>query len=724
MTRFSKILITGVSLVVVAAGAFVANYHSSLNWRLRLMAQKFGGVLPEMTWSEFAEFTFGRDRYGLGRFVAEGRSLEGTLTNPYVTEVDQAHGMEIFKDRCSMCHGTDASGGHGPSLLRPSYDHGDSEFGIYKILRDGIPGTAMAPTNLSAKERWQVVGYLRMLRTAAVRSAGGLGPIPSINVTSAQLVAAASHENSWLTYSGSYRGWRYTPLAEIDTSTVSRLRPIWMRQFPGESMINEATPLVVDGMMFVSESPSDAVALDVRTGEVLWRYERNLPAELPVCCGKVNRGLAVLGGSVYLGTLDGHLLSLDARNGQVQWDRKVASSDRGYTITGAPLAYGNSIIVGVGGGEYATRGYLAAYEATTGHQQWRFYTIPEPGQPGSETWENDAWRTGGGATWVTGSYDPEAKLLYWGVGNPAPDYQAEVRPGDNLYTDSVIALHADTGKLAWHFQFTPRDDHDWDSAQTPILTELTVNGARRKVICWANRNGFYYVLDRLTGEFLAGTPFVRQNWATGLDAKGRPILSQTGRVSNGGTLTFPGVRGATNWEPSAFHPVLGLVYVPANEQGSIVTRSPAHNVLRGAMGFYVGSGAANPEPPVPVVRALDAVTGKKRWEYFAPVEHGSGTLTGLLTTGGGLVFGASGGRAFALDANDGHELWQLPLGGPTHAPPISFELEGHQVLAFWAGRTMFLFGTEPPQKQSAPTWPETRETRNSPQPPQMRAGGG
>lgn len=712
MTRASKFVLTFAAVIIATAGVFVGVYRDSFNWRVRLLARKVGGVVPEVRWSELVEFTVGRDRFQLGRSVEEGRSLDAALKNPYSTPVDRTRGGEVFRNRCAVCHGTDGSGGHGPSLLRASYDHGDSEFAIYKVLRDGIPATAMAATNLTARERWQVVGFLRAMRTAAARSGGMIGAARVINVSNADLLAAGTGDHTnWLTYSGNYKGWRYTPLSDLNPVTVAHLRPLWMRQFPTDSLMNESTPLVVNGVLFVSESPSNVVALDVRTGDVLWRYERNLPADLPICCGKVNRGLAALGGSVFIGTLDGHLIALDARNGQVQWDAQVASPKRGYTITAAPLVYGDTIVIGIAGGEFATRGYLSAYDVRTGRHKWRFNTIPEPGEPGSETWENDAWKTGGGATWVTGSYDPEANLLYWGVGNPAPDYQADVRPGDNLYTDSVIALDADTGKLVWHFQFTPHDDHDWDSAQTPILAELDISGVRRRVMCWPNRNGFYYVLDRLTGEFLAGTPFVRQNWAHGLDKNGRPLLTDR-HVSKNGALTFPGVRGATNWEPSAYDPVFRRVFVPANEQGSIFTRSPAHDVKRGTGGLYVGSGAANPDPAVPVVRAVDAVNGRKRWEYFAPLEDGGGVLTGLLATGGGLVFGASGGTAFALDSDSGRELWRLSLGGPTRAPPISFELDGRQVVAFWAGRTLLLFGTAPAPRNTEVFTPETRETRN------------
>jgi alcohol dehydrogenase (cytochrome c) len=272
----------------------------------------------------------------------------------------------------------------------------------------------------------------------------------------------------------------------------------------------------------------------------------------------VNRGLAVLGSTLFWETLDGYLLALDANTGNVLWQTQVASPSDGYTLTGAPLVVNRLVVAGVAGGEFGIRGFLAAYDADTGKQVWKFLTIPGPGEPGHETWENDAWRTGGGPTWNTGSYDPSLDLLYWGVGNPAPDFSGNVRPGDNLFTNSVIALHASTGKLAWYFQFTPHDEHDWDSAQTPILAELSINGTKRQVICWANRNGFYYVLDRVTGEFLTGVPFIEQNWAEGLDSAGRPRLVSSQSISNTGQLIKPGVLGGTNWQNAAYDEKKGL----------------------------------------------------------------------------------------------------------------------------------------------------------------------
>jgi alcohol dehydrogenase (cytochrome c) len=398
--------------------------------------------------------------------------------------------------------------------------------------------------------------------------------------------------------------------------------------------------------------------------------------------------VAVHRDTVFLGTLDGYLVALRANTGEVLWEIPVADPHQGYTITGAPLAGDQAVFIGTAGGEFGIRGFLDAYDPTTGSRIWRFNTIPGPGEVGHESWKNDAWNTGGGPTWITGSYDSSANLVYWGVGNPAPDFAGDVRPGDNLFTNSVVALHADSGRLAWYFQFTPHDEHDWDSAQTPILADIAVDGRPRKVICWANRNGFYYVLDRVTGEFIVGVPFVELNWARGLDSRGRPILASHNESSSAGRLTRPGANGGTNWQNPAFDPVNALVFVPATEGASVFTRTT--DARRGERGLYMGSsGIAT--PVIHVVRALVAATGAKRWEYFSPRVDGL-SYSGLLATRGGLVFGASGGSAFALESATGRERWIVPLGGDTRSPPISFSRDGQQVIAVTAGRTLFLFG--------------------------------
>jgi alcohol dehydrogenase (cytochrome c) len=397
----------------------------------------------------------------------------------------------------------------------------------------------------------------------------------------------------------------------------------------------------------------------------------------------------VIGGTIFFGTSDGYLVALNAADGKVKWQTLVASPSGGYSISAAPLAVNHFVIVGVAGGEFGIRGFLAAFDISSGQQLWKFYTIPGPGDIGHATWENDAWRTGGGGTWITGSYDPSTDLLYWGVGNPSPGFNGDVRPGDNLFTNSVIALHASTGKLAWYFQFSPHDEHDWDAAQTPILAELLIKGVVRNVICWANRNGFYYVLDRVTGEFLTGAPFVEVDWAKGLDAVGRPILVEAAKVSTAGRRIRPGIE-ATNWQNPAFDERRGSIFIPAMERIAVFTKASPNEISREPKGYFLGSGWNETDPPTRLVVALDAATGSQKWQYRESVSRYD--YSGLLATGGGLVFGASGGTLFAVDADSGREVFKQSLGGTTLSAPISFTIDGEQVIVVAAGRALFVFG--------------------------------
>src|SRR5579872_1568668 len=320
-------------------------------------------------------------------------------------------------------------------------------------------------------------------------------------VTYERLLKASQDEGNWMTYSGTYRSWRYGSLSQITRENVTHLKIEWVYQMP-TTLTVETTPIVVDGMMYISEPPSNVVALDAVTGRAYWRYQRALPKRINVCCGLVNRGVAVFGDRVFVGTVDAHLVSLDAKTGAVLWDVPVADYKTGHSITVAPLAVKGMIVTGIAGGEYGIRGFLDAYDPETGKRRWRFWTIPEPGQPGNETWPAEAWKHGGGSTWVTGSFDPDQNLIIWGTGNPSPDWNGDPRPGDNLYSDSAIAIDADTGKLKWHYQFVPHDLHDWDAVQVPVLVDDEWQGKPRKLVYWAHRGGFFYVLDRQTGQML------------------------------------------------------------------------------------------------------------------------------------------------------------------------------------------------------------------------------
>ena len=662
---------------------------SSISWRAEIYLMKACGRVPELSWIDLLKMTSQSGGFSLKNAIVLGQTAEAALSNPYTSREDREAGGHMFSQHCARCHGQKGTGALGPSLARFGYKIGDSDLAIYRVLTDGIAGTAMVATNLSFAERWQVIEYLRSLQLHSDNDDNKENR-PNIQVSSEQIETGNKSLGEWLSYSGSLSGWRYSSLMEITPANVSQLRVRWIHQSSTSELKFESTPLVVNDTIFVTEPPATVVALDARTGEEIWKYERIIPSSLPICCGNVNRGLAILDNSIFFGSLDGYLVAINANTGKVTWQTQVVRPSDGFSLTGAPLVINHSVVIGVSGGEFGIRGFLAAYDAGTGQQEWRFDTIPGPHEIGHETWQNEAWKDGGGPTWVTGSYDPELGLLYWGVGNPSPPFDGDVRPGDNLFTDSVIALHASSGKLAWYFQFTPHDEHDWDSSQTPILADLPINGSKRKVICWLNRNGFYYVLDRITGQFLMGKSFVEINWARGLTSQGRPIPADENEVSAGGRITKPSVAGGTNWQPPAFNPELRLIFVHAIEGASVFTKHAPGRLPRGENDWFPGSGGSIISF-TSVVRALDPTTGNKRWEYYPPKPKVD-AFGGMLATAGGLVFGTSGGSLFALDALTGKELWHVGLGGETYAPPISFTLGGRQVIAVWAGRAMFLFG--------------------------------
>jgi alcohol dehydrogenase (cytochrome c) len=492
---------------------------------------------------------------------------------------------------------------------------------------------------------------------------------------------------------------RHSLLDQITPANVKNLELQWV--FQAKSLEKfEATPLVVDGILYTVQAPNDVVAIDAVTGRVFWVYEYAPSPEARVCCGRVNRGLAILGDTLFMGTIDGHLLAIDAKSGKPVWNVTVARAEAGYSVMHAPLVVKDKVIVGTAGGEFGIRGFLAAYDAKTGKEVWKFHAIPGPGEPGHETWAGDSWMHGGASIWVTGSYDPQLNLTYWGIGNPGPDWNSDVRIGTNLYSDSVVALDADTGKLKWYFQFSPHDDFDYDSVQVPVLADMEWKGKMRRVMLWANRNGFYYVLDRTTGEFLQGKPFSKVTWATGLDDSGKP-LRVTGAVpTREGTLIYPGVQGATNWFSPSYSPHTGLFYIPAwDDYGSVFNKLPAEFVE----GRRYTAGA--PRSPVPslrgtqviyrtesegygAVRAFDPKTGMRKWEFkMADV-----TSSGILTTASDLLFtGGREGYFWALDARTGAELWRANLGGDVASGPISFSVNGRQYVSVSAGSSLFTY---------------------------------
>jgi alcohol dehydrogenase (cytochrome c) len=495
-----------------------------------------------------------------------------------------------------------------------------------------------------------------------------------------------------LTYSGSYNSWRFSALDQITEQNVSQMELAWAIQFDAREMI-EASPVVVGGIMFLSEPPSDVHAVDAATGRTLWTYRRAIPDGVVACCGRVNRGVAVFGDKVYIGTLDAHLVALDAKTGSVIWDVEVAPYRENYSITAAPLAVRGKIIVGVGGGDYGIRGVIDAYDATTGSRVWRFSTVPAPGEFGADTWSGDSWKIGGGATWLTGSFDPQRQQLYWGIGNPAPDFDGSGRLGDNLFTDSVVALDVEKGTRAWHFQFTPHDEHDWDSNQIPVLIDHDVDGTVRPLMLWANRNGFFYVLDRSDGRLITARPFAKQNWAKEIDKNGRPVLSEFGVPTETGTLTWPGSPGATNWCAPSYSPLADLLFVPVLERPSVFFRGPGDETPNEGQ-ETLGGGVTFRETKRTGVVALSPITGELVWKYDMPartVAQARHRLGGILTTAGNVLFVGDSETFYALKSATGEKLWSVNLGGHINASPVTFVAGGRQLVAIAAGNSIFAF---------------------------------
>ena len=522
----------------------------------------------------------------------------------------------------------------------------------------------------------------------------GVSLLPA-QVTYERLLNAEKEPQNWLTYSGTYSSHRYSALSEITTTNVKDLELKWVYQTKSLNK-SEMTPLVVDGVMYMVQMPNTVIALDAETGREYWKYEHIYDSRANLCCGLVNRGVAILDDTIYLGTVDAKLLALDAKTGTLLWDTTVDDLTGGYALTHAPLIIKDMVIVGTAGGEYGIRGHINAYDAKTGERRWRFHIVPGPGEPGHETWENDAWKTGGGSIWLTGSYDPELDLMYWGTGNPAPDWNASVRPGDNLYTQSVIALDPDDGKMKWHFQFTPHDEWDWDSVQIPVLVDLELDGELRKLVLWANRNAFYYVIDRVTGEFLVGKPFAYQTWAKGLDEAGRPMKIKGMAPSKDGTKVYPGVQGSTNWYSPSFSPRTELFYFTAWETWGMFYQEAS--VYRRGDRFPGGTtnrpmpdSMKHEDPGYSAVRALEPLTGDLKWEYRT--EGGGVTEAGVMTTAGDVLFsGTRKGHFFALNATDGKLLWRQNLGGLMASNPMSYQTAGKQMVTIVCGNSVFTFG--------------------------------
>ena len=655
---------------------------------LTIVRLKTTGSLPDVGWIDLARMSRPGSHFNLPE-LANTPNPYAAIRNPYSYPVDIARGQNMFQSHCAVCHGTNGSGGAtGPDLQHRQMVQGGSDWALFRTVSFGVRGTAMPGSALPWLDKWYLVAYLRslMLReelpleSAADSKISALEPVRYEDIRDAQ-----QFRDRWLTYSGSYDGRRFSSNIQITPTNVAGLRLRWMRQYTISESWIETSPLVVGTVMFVTVPPNRVEALDAKTGALIWAYDRKLPEHLQLCCGYMNRGLAVLGNTLFFGTLDAHLVALDMKTGQVSWDVEIADYKSGYSITGAPLTLKNLVITGVAGGEYGIRGFVEAREATTGKLVWKFDTIPQPGLAGSDTWQGDAWKNGGGPTWITGSFDPNTNLIYWPTGNPGPNFNGDVRTGDNLYTNSVVALNADDGTLRWHFQFSPHDVFDWDATEIVLLLDGNATGKQKRLLAQANRNGFYYVLDAKTGQFLLAKPFAKQTWAERIDNDGRPVINPSALPTIQGTAVYPGVGGATNWQSPTYSPMTGFVYVSTLDWGGIFHKADAE--YRHGETFAGGSFEFFNVRPQAAVRALNAMTGELQWEYRNPAFNAGG----LLSTGGGIVFGSQEDIFFALDAKTGRELWRVNAGGIVRAAPVTFLHEGKQMVTVAAGHDLLTF---------------------------------
>src|SRR2546429_105715 len=532
----------------------------------------------------------------------------------------------------------------------------------------------------------QEMGNMKRILTEATILLGfGLAGISaSGQVTPERLLESATEPQNWLMYSGDYAGRRYSTLDQINTKNAASLVPKWAYQTMAGGKF-ETTSLVVDGVLYATGADDRAFALDAPSGRPIWQYQRSLPPDIRPCCGRVNRGMAILGDKVFLGTLDAHVIALDTKTGNVVWDVGTSDYRKGYSITLAPLVINHLVLIGVSGGEYGIRGFIDAYDAVTGARKWRFYTVPGPGEPGHETWEGDSWKIGGAPAWITGTYDPATNTTFWTTGNPSPSNRGEGRAGDNLYSNSLLALDPDTGKLKWYFQFTKHDEHDYDATQVPVM----IDQGDQHLIVQANRNGFFYVIDRRDGKLLSATPYGKVSWSNAKDASGVPLERKEASPTLTGVPVCPGAIGATNWMSPTYDPQTKLFYVTAREQCDIFSSAP--QPYEAGHAFYGSAYFPNDDaqPFWGAVRAIDPATSQVKWE----LKHLSPSWSGVLSTAGGLVFtGDAEGNFMALDAASGKILWHFQCGASVYASPMSYAMDGRQYVAIAAGTTLFAFG--------------------------------
>jgi alcohol dehydrogenase (cytochrome c) len=630
-------------------------------------------------------------------------------------------GRQVFASRCANCHGTLGGGGElGPSILARIPLRNDAE--LEAVIREGVTGAGMpAFPNLSKAEAGDLVAFLRTLkpragsgpeRTTITRDDGRaiagvilnrahgemqlLGDDRALHLlreTTGGRYREVTSQTGWETYHGAPTGNRFSAVNQITTANVGRLAPRWMFTLPNAAQL-QVTPLVVDGVMYVTAA-NDLYALDAGSGRQIWNYRRpRTRGVIGVAARGVNRGVAVAGDRLFMTTDHAHLIAINRATGQLLWETPMADFRQNYNGTGAPLIVDNLVISGIAGGDEGARGFLAAYDQASGKEVWRFWAVPARGEPGSETWKGNAIDHPGSATWMTGSYDAQLGTLYWAIGNPGPDMIGDDRLGDNLYSDSVVALDVKTGRRKWHFQFTPHDVHDYDAQQPIVLVDATWRGAPRKLLLQANRNGYFYVLDRITGEYLSGTPYVKQiTWSSGLTPQGRPMVVPNMEPTREGRRVCPSLEGASNWYSAAFSPRTGLFYVQTNDKCGIFTR--VDQTWEAGKGFMGGTFAAAPEPAQRVLRAIDIQTGKVAWELpqFGTVD----SWGGVLATASDVVFFCDDSGAFAAaDAKTGKRLWSFQTSQIWKSSPMTYLFDKQQLVAVASGPSILAFGLPTP----------------------------
>jgi alcohol dehydrogenase (cytochrome c) len=623
-------------------------------------------------------------------------------------------GKRAFDMQCAVCHGSDGNGGEfAPGIVTRIVNRTDAD--VTTVISDGLPNRGMPSFKMNEKDLGDLLAYLRTLRPPR---RGDMVPIEvnvatvdgkklqgvSVNRTFEDMQVRTpdgrihllrkegaryrqvTSQTDWPSYDGDLSGNRFSPLTKIDKSNVARMTPKWIYSLPDVPSL-ETTPLVFQGIMYVT-SANECYALDAGSGREVWHYHRQRTKGLG---GKANRGAAISGDRVFMVTDHAHLLALNRFSGELLWESEMADYRENYAATSAPLIVGDLVVSGIAGGDGGVRGFLAAFHQTTGKEAWRFWTIPAKGEPGSETWNGKNFAHPGGATWFTGSYDPQQKVLFWQVGNPGPDHNGDEREGDNLYSDSVVALNGQTGTLKWHYQFTPHDEWDWDAAEPLTLVDTLWEGQPRKLLLQANRNGFFYVLDRTNGKLLLGKPFVKNlTWAREIGPNGRPIRNPDVDPTEKGTRVCPAVLGAANWWSTAFDPGSGLYYIQAIESCGVYLKRSMD--WQAGLGFMGGSSRNAPgDPPRRILRAIDIKTGKIAWEL---PQTGSGeSRSGTLATASGLVFfGEDSGSFMAADSSNGKILWHFQTSQSLRASPMTYVFDNKQYVALASGSNILVFG--------------------------------